>query len=203
MAVLLLLLSLPQVDQAQHQREKDDDQGPEQERHHHALSVRLVAQRRALPAPRLSLVLDAAPTPLEAGAEATLMTLRPRRGHHCHTGLGYEQLAQQRLVVYAVLPGLAELVAVRTVGLHPQRPRVAVEAAALAPVLPLHSVSIMDNFAQQRTRISHFPVNTDHSAKPITFKGDKRVNSPFHHHWILKYFILCSSMVGNNKYSIS
>lgn len=102
-----------------------------------------------------------------------------------------------------VLPALEELVTVRALGLHPQRPRVAVEAG-LAPRLPLHSVSIMDNFAQQRTRISHFPVNTDHSAKPITFKEDKRVNFPFHHHWILKYFILCSSMdFGNNKYSIS
>ena len=60
-AVLLLLLGLPQVDEAQHEGEEDDDQGAEQERHHHALRVRLVAQRRALPAPGLGLILDAAP----------------------------------------------------------------------------------------------------------------------------------------------
>ena len=60
-AVLLLLLGLPQVDEAQHEGEEDDDQRAEQERHHHALRVRLVAQRRALPAPGLGLILDAAP----------------------------------------------------------------------------------------------------------------------------------------------
>ena len=64
-----------------------------------------------------------------------------------------------------VLPALEELVAVRALGRHPQRPRVAMEAGGVAPRLPLHSVSIMDNFAQQRTRISHFPV--DHSANHL------------------------------------
>ena len=114
------------------------------------------------------------------------MTLRPRRGHHCHTGLGYEQLAQQRLVVYAlVLPGLEELVTVRALGLHPQplpRPREALEAAALDP---LHSVSIMDNFAQQRTGISHFAVNTDHSEPSQS--PSKRIKGLIFHSIIIGY----------------
>ena len=75
-AVLLLLLGLPQVDEGQHQREEDDDQGPEQQRHHHPLRVGLVAQGVALPAPGLSLVLDTAPAPLEAGAKCAVTRAR-------------------------------------------------------------------------------------------------------------------------------
>ena len=76
---------------------------------------------------------------------------------------------------------LEELVAVRALGLHPQplpRPR----EAALGP---LHSVSIMDNFAQQRTGISHFAVNTDHSEPSQS--PSKRIKGLIFHSIIIGY----------------
>lgn len=102
MGVLLLLLGLPQVDQGQHQGEEDDDQGPEQERHHHPLRVGLVTERLTLHTPGVSLVLDTVgvqawprPRPGQGPHGAHLLG----RGHHGHTRLGDKQLTQKMIVM--------------------------------------------------------------------------------------------------------
>ena len=60
-AVLLLLAGLSQVDQGQHQRQEDDNEGPQQQSYHHPLSVGLLTHPRTVSAHLLSLVLHTAP----------------------------------------------------------------------------------------------------------------------------------------------
>ena len=102
----------------------------------------------------------------------------------------------------SVLDALVELACMRAGGRHPQR--APVPSPGMAGAAPLHSVSIMDNFAKQRTGISLITVNTDHSAKSIAL--NKRIKGIISNS-IIGYFTissLCSfMMVGNNKYSIS